>query len=460
MQLMFILRWKLYLITKDMMLWMLTRKLISSKYNAYRKEILTNIIKNHPLRFSIAASSSVPWIYMAQFWHTLKEDGSKYRLKFMLDKKELTLTLDDFRTIFHLPQATDKYNSFFQDNWSSATMANVMQDILPKCLDNSWSCPLDGINAFADMQMKLMIVLEDKYPQFVKMMISEEYFYIQERRSIRLTHSSSANVAKAYEMILQDTLQISLAEHKSFEEQEAREIVALVDEHLASEEIEKMVDGQENVVDDSSIPRNDESNILGTRIEPRSNKESTEVEITKDKGVEITKETPVVDITNVVIPVKVNDDDDENNDEVYELMRMEKGKICEEIGIHQSRTIRSPRIHTNLRQKAKEEMEILIAKLFFHEGGNIRLNFNKKLRMKFERNNSTTNACRTPAVRPRDQDNPHDAAHPEGENSAKRQKTSEYEAYVSRESSSGQRMFDNTNEASINKTLERSIADH
>ncbi|GKE85366.1 hypothetical protein Tco_1559108 [Tanacetum coccineum] len=28
-------------------------------------KILTNIIKNHPLRFSIVASSSVPWIYMA-----------------------------------------------------------------------------------------------------------------------------------------------------------------------------------------------------------------------------------------------------------------------------------------------------------------------------------------------------------------------------------------------------------
>ncbi|GJW48727.1 hypothetical protein Tco_0080373 [Tanacetum coccineum] len=78
-----------------------------------KSKILTNIIKNHPLRFSIAASSSVPWIYMAQFWHTLKEDGSKYRLKFMLDKKEISLTLDDFRTIFHLPQANDNnHNSF------------------------------------------------------------------------------------------------------------------------------------------------------------------------------------------------------------------------------------------------------------------------------------------------------------------------------------------------------------
>ncbi|GJX82009.1 retrovirus-related pol polyprotein from transposon TNT 1-94 [Tanacetum coccineum] len=76
-------------------------------------KLLTNIIKNHPLRFSIAASSSVPWIYMAQFWHTLKEDGSKYRLTFMLDKKELSLTLDDFRTIFHLPQATDNNHDSF-----------------------------------------------------------------------------------------------------------------------------------------------------------------------------------------------------------------------------------------------------------------------------------------------------------------------------------------------------------
>ncbi|GJW12316.1 hypothetical protein Tco_1578143 [Tanacetum coccineum] len=42
------------------------------------------------------------------------------------------------------------------------------------------------------------------------------------------------------------------------------------------------------------------------------------------------------------------------------------------------------------------------------------------------------------AVRTRDQDDPYDDAHPEGENSAKRQKTSEYEAYVSGESSSGQ----------------------
>ncbi|GKF44832.1 hypothetical protein Tco_0131384, partial [Tanacetum coccineum] len=58
--------------------------------------------------------------------------------------------------------------------------------------------------------------------------------------------------------------------------------------------------------------------------------------------------------------------------------------------------------------------------------------------MKFERLLVSQTICRTSAVRLRDQDDPHDDAHPDGENSAKRQKTSEYEAYVSGESTSGQ----------------------
>ncbi|GKA86627.1 retrovirus-related pol polyprotein from transposon TNT 1-94, partial [Tanacetum coccineum] len=55
------------------------------------------------------------------------------------------------------------------------------------------------------------------------------------------------------------------------------------------------------------------------------------------------------------------------------------------------------------------------------------------LQMKFETLQVPQTTCRTPAVRPRDQDDPHDDAHPEGENSAKRQKIYEYEAHVTRE---------------------------
>ncbi|GJU45407.1 hypothetical protein Tco_1202673 [Tanacetum coccineum] len=185
---------------------------------------------------------------------------------------------------------------------------------------------------------------------------------IRERRSTRLTPPALVpTIDKADEMILQDTLQVSLAEHKSHEEHEERENVALVDEHLSSEETEKMVDGQENIVDDSSIHRNDEPNIPGTRIQPRRNKESLEVEITKDKEVDITKETLVVEITNVVIPVNVNDDDEEITDEVYELKRREKGKLVEETRNSPIPTpIRSPRIHTNLVSLDTEKLQELM----------------------------------------------------------------------------------------------------
>ncbi|GJT09346.1 hypothetical protein Tco_0856388 [Tanacetum coccineum] len=86
------------------------------------------------------------------------------------------------------------------------------------------------------------------------------------------------------------------------------------------------------------------------------------------------------------------------------------------------------------RQKTKEEMERMIAKAILQEHIAIWL----ALHMKFKNLQVPQTTCRPFAVRVRDQDDPHDDAHPEGENSAKRQKTSEYEAYVSGESSSGQ----------------------
>ncbi|GJT37894.1 hypothetical protein Tco_0937759 [Tanacetum coccineum] len=120
-------------------------------------------------------------------------------------------------------------------------------------------------------------------------------FRLPERRSTRLTPPALVpTIDKAEEMILQDTLQVSLAEHKSREEKEARKNVELVKEHLA----------------------NDEPKIPDTRLEPRSDKESPEVEITKDKEVEITNDKEV-EIINVVIPVNVNEEEEEITDEVY-----------------------------------------------------------------------------------------------------------------------------------------------
>ncbi|GJX62074.1 hypothetical protein Tco_0294974 [Tanacetum coccineum] len=76
-------------------------------------KILVDILNNHPLRTCVATSVLVLWIYMAQFWHTLKVDQSKF--KFVLNTKELTMTLADFKYIFRLPQATDNNHAGFVD---------------------------------------------------------------------------------------------------------------------------------------------------------------------------------------------------------------------------------------------------------------------------------------------------------------------------------------------------------
>ncbi|GJX50827.1 hypothetical protein Tco_0277672 [Tanacetum coccineum] len=382
-------------------------------------KILMNIITNHPLRFSIAASASVPWIYMAQFGKTMREDDH---------------SID-----------------------SRGNKNKVGMRIPPWMITE---------------EMKLT----EHYKMYAKVFgLDVPLIQSQPTESTQGTHRTlsaprSPNPA------------METAESSSREEQEARENVALVDEHLAAEEIEKLVEEYTNV-DDSSPTRHDDTSIPGTRIEPEMNKESPEVEIVQEKEEETTKDTEcgtkycytLTEQVKKEVPVQVRD-----QVPVY----LAEGLILE-------------------RKSTKEEMERLIAKAILQERGRMQAQISSQiqnaidnaipslvdasirnymschilhvhlaqvqsssipeqqhqvylamkvdpllqqqdiaiwlaLQMKFEKTQVLHTACRPSAVRPRDQDDPHDDAHPEGENSAKRQKTSEYEAYVSGESSSGQ----------------------
>ncbi|GKB84451.1 retrovirus-related pol polyprotein from transposon TNT 1-94 [Tanacetum coccineum] len=241
------------------------------------------------------------------------------------------------------------------------------------------------------------------------------------------------------------------------------------------------------------------------RLEPRSDKESPEVEIVQEK-VEESKDTEVE--PNIVIPVNVDDEEDEITDEVFELRRRAKGKNVEESRISPIPSpTRSPRnlstvvspdteklqelttsrdqladnlhdvmmetlpslvkekvteqvkkeVHAQVRDQVpvylaevlilerktiKEEMERLISKAILQERGRMQAHISSQIQNAIDNAipslfDASVRSYISSAVRTRDQDDPHDDAHPEGENSAKRQKTSEYEAYVSGESSSG-----------------------
>nr|GEU78359.1 ribonuclease H-like domain-containing protein [Tanacetum cinerariifolium] len=119
------------------------------------------------------------------------------------------------------------------------------------------------------------------------------------------------------------------------------------------------------------------------------------------------KESPEVEITTKVQLVNINEEEKESAEDDYELKRREKGKHVKESRSTPSPiSIRSPRTHSTL--------------------------------YKFERLHVATTPYRHSVVHPRDQDDPRDDAHSKGENSAKRRKTSEYGTFVFEESSSGQ----------------------
>ncbi|GJY74472.1 hypothetical protein Tco_0478903 [Tanacetum coccineum] len=510
---------------------------------------LMNIIQNHPLRFSIAASSLVPWIYMAQFWHTLKEDRSKYRLKSMLNRKELTLTLDDFRTIFHLPQANDNNHDqfvpspkffdmvpFYKNELGFTMEPKTSSSFKTTCLLQPWqtldvlkmldnSCNWMGSTTIADYADDVLQSgnedsnLDDHRRDKVHSALSDVCegessaprsstvirLRIPQRRFSRLTPPAPVlTVDETDNIILQETLQVSLVEENSHKELKAQQNVELVKEHLAVEEIEKLVEGTNNVNEDSSNPKNDDDqNIPSTRLEPRSDKEGLEVKITAE-----------------VQPVNVYEEDEELADDVYELKRREKGKHVEEYRSTPSTSpIRSPRSHTNLVSSDTEKLQELTVtdpnpssstpsscspiskisssnhlwsllkikprcfkhyKSFFHEIQERYGYLFEHLKTKFMPKRSFDKLAdhlqdvmfealpkmvddhikeqvkgqvpiyvteglilerqKNQAEMARDHDDPHDDAHLEGKNSAKRQKTTKYQAYMTGESSSSKLM--------------------
>nr|GEZ77301.1 hypothetical protein [Tanacetum cinerariifolium] len=157
--------------------------------------------------------------------------------------------------------------------------------------------------------------------------------------STRRTHRTTSalrtpnpNVNEGESKFNEDIIQLSIAKQKSLDDLEAKKNEEKVKEHLIAEEIEKMVEGTKNVENDEVVNyvlNNQE--IPGTRLDPRSYKESLEVEIVADA------------------PVNIIEEEEESTENVYELRQREKGNHGEESRNTPSpTTIRSPMIQSTL----------------------------------------------------------------------------------------------------------------
>nr|GEX48450.1 hypothetical protein [Tanacetum cinerariifolium] len=353
-------------------------------------------------------------------------------------RKELSLTLEDFRTIFHLPQATDNNHDRFVPQPSFYDMIPFYKNHLGFTMElktpSSFKITslLQPWQTLCNISSKCLTTRSSYGKEFTIL------FFIPHLRFL---------IQGKYK----DKVGMKIPDWMITEAMKQTEHYTMYAEHLASKEIEKIVEGQEHVVDDSSIPRNDEHNIPGTRE--------------KGKNVEEYRITPFpTPIRSPRIHTNLVSSDTEKLLELTELQGR-YGYLFEHLRakfmprksfvtladhLHESMADSLPTmVDKHIKEQVPEQVRNQVP-IYVAEGLILERKKNKKEMEKMiakamlqEPQPQTTFVPEqqyqlTPAIRLRDQDDPHDDAHPEGENSAKRQKTSEYEAYVSRESSSGQ----------------------
>ncbi|GJT56997.1 hypothetical protein Tco_0992051, partial [Tanacetum coccineum] len=265
-------------------------------------KIMANVIQNHPLRFSIAASSSLrsPSNFkttgLVQPWQTLRKIFARYYAELLWER--LHYVLKNLSTSIPYPRFTKlivrHYMSTFPEISHRARdkYYNLEDDVMVKNIFN-FGKHKDGVgikipSSMITNEMKLTDDMKLTYHYRMYVVVfgvdvpttqSQLIDYIQgthrttsaPRRSERVTPPIPIPTTdEADDLVLQDTLQVGLVEQKSHEELEAK-------------------------------------------LEPRSDKESPEVKL-----------------TTVEQLVNVNEDKEESAEDDYELKRREKGKHVEE----------------------------------------------------------------------------------------------------------------------------------
>ncbi|GJX69684.1 hypothetical protein Tco_0305411 [Tanacetum coccineum] len=325
---------------------------------------------------------------------------------------------------------------------------------------------------------------------------------IPPRRSTRLTPPTPIlTVAEAEDITLQEIIQLSIVEQKSRDDLEAKQNEEKVKEHLMAEEIEKLVEGTENVENNEVVNyviNNQE--VPGTRREngkeveeTRNTPPPTPTRSTRNYSTLISSDTEKLQELTITDPKPSSSTPSSSSPKPTLSMFLARNKfnvlaqhlqeVMEESlpKMVDARIKELTRTQVQLyvahgvimeRQQSQADVAKMITDAIQQERQNLRTEISLQinnaitnripshvdssvrnyisshildvhstqatLKIKFEGLQASNTSCKPFAIRPRDQDDPHDDAHPEGENSAKRQKTSEHGTYVFGESSSGQ----------------------
>ncbi|GJV19073.1 hypothetical protein Tco_1368093 [Tanacetum coccineum] len=346
-----------------------------------------------------------------------------------------------------------------------------------------------------------------------EMKLTENYriLCIPPRRLTRLTPPTPIpTAAEVEDMIVQDTIQLSIVKQKNRDGLEAEQNVENVKEHLATEEIEKMVEETKTVEEDEFVNFVlNSQNDPGTRLDLKSYKERKHVEESRHtpspttirsprihstlksldteklQELTVTDSTPsssspkpsssikpsyslqpktgsfkrfhelatylqevmqeslpfmldsqVKEVTKTTVPVYVAGGLILEN----QKMQVEVAQMVVNSSIRSYMLNHILHVHTTQASKASAHEQQYQLYLTMKDDLQLQqadLPIWLALKIKFEGIIANNTSCISSVIRPRDQDDHHDDAHPEEENSAKRQKISEHGTYVFGESSSG-----------------------
>ncbi|GJT74408.1 hypothetical protein Tco_1041133 [Tanacetum coccineum] len=331
-------------------------------------KIVGQILLDHPLSYALTTTADVPAVYLQQFWRTVsKVPYTEDTIKFLLDTQQFTFTMD----IVGYQGVVNKVSAFFTKNlaqpWQTMfkdfinnvfqkkeaiqypcfiklIIADLMKKFpnIPKMLEEDYhsikdDVPLVSVYTTGNVLVRGMLIPDalliaeirytDDFKEYetVTPIVSASPQETKKRKQTAGESSSSRIIIKKKKPStpsipppgdnrerdeMAEATILSLTLHKIALDAEAKENIAKVQEMLAQEEIDELVDGDEDEESSASAfadtVLNDVDDDIGSKLEPGSYKEHPEHvsddDEKKKKDEEVEKEKEVVEIvkdTNV-----------------------------------------------------------------------------------------------------------------------------------------------------------------
>ncbi|GJZ72734.1 putative ribonuclease H-like domain-containing protein [Tanacetum coccineum] len=310
-------------------------------------KIVGKILLDHPLSYALTATADVPVVYLQQFWRTVRKvPGPEDTIKFMLNTQEVGYQgVVDKVSAFYTKNLAQPWQTMFKvfnhcltirTSGHDQTKINILQmfHVVINRTNVDYAAllwieeyyhsikvdiPLVSVYTTGNVLVRGMLI--PKYETVfmnVDVPMSQPQLVVSTQGMHRKKPSTTPIPPlindRERDEIAKATL-LSLTLHKTTLAAEAQENIAKVQEKLAEEESEKMVEGDEDEESYASefadSVLNDDVDDSGTRLEPRSHKKIPE----KKDDVEIEKEKKDEEIEK-----------EKNNDNVEETDKFVKEK--------------------------------------------------------------------------------------------------------------------------------------